>query len=355
MSDENKMELAHSTGGQLISAQDVARQIGTIQELMKGVMQEGTHYGKIPGCGDKPTLLQPGAQTLGLTFQIYADPIEHVVTDLPGGHREIRTKVAMRRLSDDKIVAYGFGTCSTMESRYRFRRAEPKIEVLDEPIPPDYGQNKAKYAKKGLGCRKVEGAWVWCKITDSGEKTEHDNPADYFNTVDKISFKRAYVHGTINATACSDIFTQDIEDMAELIRGESQFVSKPDVSPPPYKKEEQVAGKKEPEQKPEHEQKQPEKKETEQASEKPAKQEHEKEPDIVEMPEQMKEGIKAGFADLSDDFDDAWFDRMTPMPAESDRNLYVKLYNAVNNQIVKIDDVVSAENIDAALALIPKA
>ena len=29
---------------------------------MGAAMKDGEHFGKIPGCGDKPTLLKPGAE-----------------------------------------------------------------------------------------------------------------------------------------------------------------------------------------------------------------------------------------------------------------------------------------------------
>jgi hypothetical protein len=33
----------------------VKDQVHLLQEILKGVMTEGQHYGKIPGAGDKPT------------------------------------------------------------------------------------------------------------------------------------------------------------------------------------------------------------------------------------------------------------------------------------------------------------
>ena len=56
-------------------------------------------------------------------------------------------------------------------------------------------------------------------------RIEHDNPADYYNTVLKMAKKRAHVDAVLTATAASDIFTQDIEDMPEVI----------DVTPKPAK------------------------------------------------------------------------------------------------------------------------
>src|SRR5690606_12324178 len=45
-------------------------------------------------------------------------------------------------------------------------------------------------------------------------------PADIANTVLKMACKRAQVAMIINATACSDIFTQDLEDIpGEIVEG----------------------------------------------------------------------------------------------------------------------------------------
>lgn len=65
-------EIAESTVNQfaIIAPQQVRMQVNAIQELMASVMKDGTHYGKVKGCGDKPSLLQPGAQKLALMFQL---------------------------------------------------------------------------------------------------------------------------------------------------------------------------------------------------------------------------------------------------------------------------------------------
>jgi hypothetical protein len=67
-----------------------------------------------------------------------------------------------------------------------------------------------KIGGPGFGVAKIEGKWQVCEI---GEKMENADIADTFNTVLKMAKKRAYVDGILSATAASDIFTQDIEDM----------------------------------------------------------------------------------------------------------------------------------------------
>ncbi len=48
------------------SVQQVLGQVALIQQIMAAAMKDGEHYGRIPGCGDKPTLLKPGAEKLCL-------------------------------------------------------------------------------------------------------------------------------------------------------------------------------------------------------------------------------------------------------------------------------------------------
>ncbi|GAI19251.1 unnamed protein product, partial [marine sediment metagenome] len=55
--------------------------------------------------------------------------------------------------------------------------------------------------------------------------------ADYYNTCKKMGAKRALVSATLNATACSDVYTQDVYEAPELYGGkpkeESPLESQP--------------------------------------------------------------------------------------------------------------------------------
>lgn len=208
-----------------LRALDVRAQVNLIQEVMRDVMQgptkenpQGVHYGIVPGCGDKPTLLQPGAHKLLMTFRLVPDP-EMTMVDMGNGHREVRCKVKLYSQSGVFLGA-GVGTCSTMEGKYRFRTGP--VEFTEKPVPKEYWDLRKTdpvKAKELLGdgmVAKKNDAGVWvCAM--QGSKVEHDNPADYYNTVEKMAYKRALVSATLTVTAASDIFTQDIEDMPEVI------------------------------------------------------------------------------------------------------------------------------------------
>lgn len=235
-----------------LRAVDVRAQVNLIQEVMKEVMQgpgrdsqgkeiPGVHYGLVPGCGDKPTLLQPGAHKLLMTFRLVADP-EMTIVQMERGHREVRCKVKIYS-QGGVLLGAGVGTCSTMEGKYRFRSGP--VEFTDRPVPKSYWDlrnSDPKKARELLGGegfvpkKNDAGAWVCAR---QGEKVEHDNPADYFNTVEKMAYKRALVSATLTVTAASDIFTQDIEDMPEVIpqAAHAQAVSTPPSTTPEPKQD----------------------------------------------------------------------------------------------------------------------
>lgn len=240
--EQPRQEMALDAVGRKAAIDDLLNKVALVQEVMKSVMHENEHYGKIPGCGDKPALLKAGAEKLGMTFRLRpAFTINE--RDLGHAHREYSI---LCTLSDG---TQGVGSCSTMESKYRFRQGERKCPECGKATiitgKAEYGGGFLCFAKKG-GC----GA----KFTDKDErilnqqvgKVEHDNPADFYNTCLKMGKKRAHVDAIITATACSDIFTQDIEEMigaADATNSQpaqQATPSKPAEPKPPSKKEQQA-------------------------------------------------------------------------------------------------------------------
>src|SRR3990167_9089042 len=76
-----------------LTALEISAGVQRIQEVMAAVMQDKVHYGTIPGCGDKPTLLKPGAEKLALTFRlrpIIDNDRDINIVERENGHREIR-------------------------------------------------------------------------------------------------------------------------------------------------------------------------------------------------------------------------------------------------------------------------
>lgn len=207
----------HSVG-EAVTVADLLAQKALIQDAMRSAMQEGQHFGKIPGCGDKPTLLQPGAQTILLLFRMNPDYVTEVI-DLPNGHREYRVKCNLTN-SAGVFIGAGLGSCSTMEGKWRYRVA-PK-SLTDRPVPKGYWEmrkSNPKDAQELLGgpgySTKKDDSGQWMIAEGSSDKVEHDNPSDYWNTCLKMATKRALVSATLTRTAASDIFTQDLEEIRE--------------------------------------------------------------------------------------------------------------------------------------------
>lgn len=199
-----------------ISVTDLKRQIHLIQQVMKDVLKEDEHYGTVPGCGKQKVLFKAGAEKLAFVFRMRHE--YHVDTvDLPGGHREYRVTCDVYQIGSSARLGQGVGSACTMEGKWRFRTGVK--ELTGRPVPQDYwtyrktdpAKAQALLGGAGFGTAKNPDTGRY-EIAMMGDKMEHDNPADYYNTALKIGKKRAAVDATITCTACSDIFTQDLEE-----------------------------------------------------------------------------------------------------------------------------------------------
>ena len=221
-----------------MNVESVTRLVAIIQNVMKSVMKQDEHYGTIPGT-NKPSLLKPGAEKLNLVFRLRPE-YQITKTELYSGHREYEVVCTLYHIPTGQSVGQGVGSATTMEGKYRFRGGEKKD--TGNPVPKDYWNLKKTDPAKakeliggdGFGTAKFDGEWRICEL---GEKIEHDNPADYYNTVLKMAKKRAHVDAILTATAASDIFTQDTEDMTEVIPGAAEVKkeSKPPLQEPQKK------------------------------------------------------------------------------------------------------------------------
>lgn len=154
---------------------------------------------------------------------------ETEIVELSGGHREYRSKTNVYHIKTGERLGSGMGSCSTMETKYRYRN-----ENTGRSVPEQYWKTRDSNLLGGpsFTTRKVDGKWYIF------QQVEYPNPADYFNTCLKMSEKRSKVAAVLNATAASDIFTQDIEEMQEIINTETGEVvkpQKPEVKPPQVK------------------------------------------------------------------------------------------------------------------------
>lgn len=200
-----------------LSIEDVKAQVLKIQQLMQSVMQDGQHYGKIPGT-DKPTLLKAGAEKLGFVFRLVAE-YDVRETDLGDGHREYRVLCTVKSIGTGELRGQGVGVCSTLESKYRYRNAARKCPACGQEAiikgKEEYGGGWVCFKKKG-GCGAKFGDGDPAIEGQVVGKVENPDIADTYNTVLKIAKKRAHVDAMITSCAASDIFTQDLEEMGGL-------------------------------------------------------------------------------------------------------------------------------------------
>jgi hypothetical protein len=160
------------------------------------VLRKGVDYDTIPGMGDRPTLLKPGAEKLlqwfGFGFTCERDETERdgdgnrvgvtyrctVTKGLPGGgHVIVATCEGYAGYDEERF-------CQTAE------QARAKAEAKEK-------YNAARYGRDPRPA-KWENA------------TGYQAP---WNTVIKMAQKRALVGAAIDATAAAGLFTQDLEDM----------------------------------------------------------------------------------------------------------------------------------------------
>jgi hypothetical protein len=147
-----------------------------LQQYVREHMVEGEDFGVIPG-STKPTLFKPGAEKLNAIFGLA--PIVEIsnrVEDWDKGFVAYEIKVILLNKRTGQVEAEGIGSCNSKERRYA-RQDAPSIS----------------------------------------------------NTVLKMAKKRALVDATLSATRASGLFTQDLEDMDDGVRGSSHSAPRQEV------------------------------------------------------------------------------------------------------------------------------
>ena len=212
----------------------------TVIEYTRRLMVEGRDYGKVPGTGDKPTLLKPGAEKLASLFGLTPDfdPIETVLDwtgDAHGGEPFffIRYRCTLRR--GDMAVGQGVGSCNSWEKKYRYRKGERTCPQCGQPAiikgKAEYGGGWLCYKNKG-GCgykfrdgdAAIEG--------QSAGQVKNPDAADMVNTIDKMAQKRALVAAVLIAVNASEMYTQDVEDYRDDIV-DGDWTAAPATTPVP--------------------------------------------------------------------------------------------------------------------------
>ncbi len=189
----NAVTVMPQSQGRSLSAVDLREHVNLIQEVMQAVMKKDTHYGVIPGC-KQPSLYKAGSEVLLTTFRIAVSV--HVEDLSTSDCIRYRVRTVGTHQGSGVVVGEGIGECSSDEDKYKWRRCFTKEEF----DATNESRRRLKFSKFGK---------------DMQIRTE---PADLANTVLKMAKKRAQIDLTLTATAASDIFTQDVEDIPEELR-----------------------------------------------------------------------------------------------------------------------------------------
>ena len=169
-----------------LTVTEVLAQAEKIHQAMTRAMEEGIHFGKIPGT-PKPTLFKAGAEKLCLLFRM--DP-QYASTDttLEGDHLTVKSKCTLWHIPTGQRLGSGEGSCSTRESKYAYRKRE-------------------------------------------GRRVPNPDLADQWNIVLKMANKRALVAAVLNVTGTSDVFSQDLEDEEELPKAPTKRADHTETDP----------------------------------------------------------------------------------------------------------------------------
>ncbi len=176
----------------IVDAPMLRQRVKVIQQVMKDVMVDGTHFGTIPGT-PKPSLWQPGAEILCQTFgiSIKCEPIEERISE-----EEIFYRVRATAFNyQGREIGSREAVCSTREKKYRWRKP---VHIKEWEAAPEH-LRRITWDKEGKETLQVR--------TDPGDQAQ---------TILAMASKRAHVAVTRQVTGCSGMFAEGEEGDEEL-------------------------------------------------------------------------------------------------------------------------------------------
>ena len=205
-----------------------------VRAILHAFMQEGVHYYKPPGRENDPEaqfgLSKAGAEVL---CQLYGYVPEPVLDAIEYGDPENRTSPAIRvrfrclvhlGTLEGPVVGVGFGAANTWEVKYRYRKGTRTCPACERET-----LFRSKYPNKEGEFKGLEGWYCNAKAGGCGRsfpnpkeasiiiqvvgRVANEDSQDLENTLLKMGEKRCKVDGSITASAASDLFTQDVEDL----------------------------------------------------------------------------------------------------------------------------------------------
>ena len=212
-----------------MTVDDLVSRVAMVQHVRERVMRSGTHYGAVPGT-DKPTLLQPGADTLALAFRL----APAFALDERGGageHLDVTVVCTLTHAPTGVVVASGVGSASSRESKYAWRRAARTCPACGKELRRSKDKDEYYCWRKTDGCGSVYSTRDPSVASQEVGRVPNPDLPDTYNTIRKMACKRAKVAAVLNATAASDMFTQDLDDLIDASATESIVAPAPDAAP----------------------------------------------------------------------------------------------------------------------------
>lgn len=203
----------------------LARSLERLNAIKSTLMNEGVDFGVIPGTGNKPTLLQPGAQILCFAARLAPSFWVERTTGIAEEEPDIHYRVTCRlHLGDTSgpCIGEGVGSANSFEKKYRYRVGQRECPECLKPTVMRSKYPNRETGEKGWYCNaKRDGCGAEFppddpRILEQQEgQVENPDPHDMDNTLLKMAKKRAFVDAALTCTASSGYFTQDLEDAHE--------------------------------------------------------------------------------------------------------------------------------------------
>ncbi len=222
-----------------------------VNQLVKDVMQEGIHFGTIPGVA-KPSLLKPGAESVCTLFG-WSPRFEIVekIEDWDAAEPTFYYLVRCSLYRGELFVGEALGSANSRESKHRYRwvaEAEVPSHLVKDDLQQRDGTRTHKAYKFAVEKAETSGPYgkpaeywqafqdaidngtvreqtvdlkgrpaIQYSITVGARQFRIPNPdiADVVNTLVKMAQKRAFVAVVLVAANLSDKMTQDVEDLPE--------------------------------------------------------------------------------------------------------------------------------------------
>lgn len=171
--------------------------IAQMQAVVQKTLKQGHDFGEVPGTS-KPTLLKPGGEKICMLFGL--NPEYEFLQSTEDYDKEFFSyNIRCTLFRNGQPVAQGVGSCNSKEKKYRF------INV--DTIPDSYiGASESFVDKYGRTKYKINNPDI-CSLV---------------NTILKMAKKRAFIDAVLQVASLSEVFTQDLEDMGDLIQQENE-------------------------------------------------------------------------------------------------------------------------------------